>query len=227
MKYKIGKYVIDSKSPLKAHEAIKMIRQYNKQRVKDAHPAVMKIASIIGNASSDNEVVKKLENAGYDVDVMGNYILTDVGNKMIVIGNKNKIGSTISDKYKDLIQGNYLISLNDSKQVKDEAFDRSTLEALISDEQAAIDAYNVAIANLEGKLSDLAIKVLQKIRDDEQRHVENLNAILANNITEKNLQDSIHDGDIVNDLKVILNSIKSNKTSEAIRLLESLIYKNS
>lgn len=112
MKYKIGKYIIDAASPMKAIDAIKMIRRYNKQHNKDS-------------------------------------------------------------------------------KVKDEAFDRSTIEALISDEQAAIDAYNVAIANLDGKLSDLAIKVLQKIRDDEQRHVENLNAILSNNITEKNLEDSL------------------------------------
>lgn len=85
-------------------------------------------------------------------------------------------------------------SLHKSK-VKDEAFDRQTIEALIADETAAIDAYNVAIANLKGKLSDEAIKVLQAIRDDEQNHVANLNAILSNNITEKNLEDSIKDAE--------------------------------
>lgn len=87
-------------------------------------------------------------------------------------------------------------TLKDSK-VKDVAFDRSTIDALIADEQAAIAAYNVAIANLKGKLSDEAIKVLQVIRDDEQNHVANLNAILSNNITEKNLEDSIKDSKYV------------------------------
>lgn len=82
--------------------------------------------------------------------------------------------------------------VHDSK-VKDEAFDRSTIEALIADEVAAIDAYNVAIANLEGKIPEDAIKVLQNIRDDEQHHSEDLYAILSNDITEKNLDDSIQD----------------------------------
>lgn len=88
--------------------------------------------------------------------------------------------------------------VDDSKKnsnVKDAAFDRSTLEALISDEKAAIDSYNVAIANLEGKISDEGIKVLQAIRDDEERHSENLYSILSGNITEKNLTDSLNDDD--------------------------------
>lgn len=84
-----------------------------------------------------------------------------------------------------------IVKFEDSA-IKDAAYDRSTIEALVSDEKAAIDAYNVAIANLDGKISDLAIKVLQKIRDDEQKHVENLYSILTGNITEKNLKDSLN-----------------------------------
>ena len=77
----------------------------------------------------------------------------------------------------------------DSK-LKDEASLATTLNALIDDEKAAIDAYDVAIKNLEGKINDAARQVLINIRDDERRHIENLYAILNGQITEKNLEDS-------------------------------------
>ena len=77
----------------------------------------------------------------------------------------------------------------DSK-VKDEASLATTLNALINDEKAAIDAYDVAIKNLEGKIDDTARQVLINIRDDERRHIENLYAILNGQVTEKNLEDS-------------------------------------
>ena len=77
----------------------------------------------------------------------------------------------------------------DSK-LKDEACLATTLNALINDEKAAIDAYDVAIKNLEGKIDDTARQVLINIRDDERRHIENLYAILNGQVTEKNLEDS-------------------------------------
>ena len=80
----------------------------------------------------------------------------------------------------------------DSK-VKDEASLATTLNALINDEKAAIDAYDVAIKNLEGKIDEDAKQVLINIRDDERRHIENLYAILNGQVTEKNLEDSIKD----------------------------------
>lgn len=77
----------------------------------------------------------------------------------------------------------------DSK-VKDEASLATTLNALIDDEKAAADAYDVAIKNLEGKIDEDAKQVLINIRDDERRHIENLYAILNGQVTEKNLEDS-------------------------------------
>ena len=77
----------------------------------------------------------------------------------------------------------------DSK-VKDEASLATTLNALIDDEKAAIDAYDVAIKNLEGKIDEDAKQVIINIRDDERRHIENLYAILNGQVTEKNLEDS-------------------------------------
>ena len=80
----------------------------------------------------------------------------------------------------------------DSK-IKDEASLATTINALVNDEKAAADAYNVAIKNLEGSIDDTARQVLINIRDDERRHIENLYSILNGQVTEKNLKDSIHD----------------------------------
>lgn len=76
---------------------------------------------------------------------------------------------------------------------KDVASSRTTIEALISDEKAAVDAYNVALKNEDGKLDEKSIAVIRAIRDDEERHLENLYAILSGNVTEKNLEDSVKD----------------------------------
>lgn len=84
--------------------------------------------------------------------------------------------------------GRYVIVF-DSK-VKDEASSATTINALIEDEKSAIEAYNVAISNLENKLDAEAIQVLINIRNDERRHIENLYSILNDNITEKNLEDN-------------------------------------
>ena len=77
--------------------------------------------------------------------------------------------------------------------IRDEASLATTINALVNDEKAAIDAYNVAIKNLEGSIDDTARQVLINIRDDERRHIENLYSILNGQVTEKNLEDSIHD----------------------------------
>lgn len=78
--------------------------------------------------------------------------------------------------------------------VKDEANLPTTIQALVNDEEAAIKAYEVAIKNLEGKIDETQMQVLINIMKDERRHVENLYAILNGQVTEKNLEDSIHDG---------------------------------
>ena len=83
----------------------------------------------------------------------------------------------------------HALTFVDSK-VKDEASLATSINALVNDEKAAIDSYNVAIKNLEGKLDEKAMQVLINIRNDERRHIENLYAILNNQVTEKNLEDS-------------------------------------
>lgn len=75
-------------------------------------------------------------------------------------------------------------------RVRDEASSVTTINALVNDEKAAIDSYNVAIKNLEGKIDEKAMQVLINIRNDERRHIENLYSILNGQVTEKNLEDS-------------------------------------
>lgn len=73
---------------------------------------------------------------------------------------------------------------------KDEAAPLQTVNALIEDEKAAVEAYNVAIENLKGKIPDESMRAIIAIRDDENRHIENLQAVINGNVTEKNLEDS-------------------------------------
>ncbi len=103
-------------------------------------------------------------------------------------GDKEKIFRWLRTRYDKKFP---LSAIHDS--IHDEASLATTINALVNDEKAAIDAYNVAIKNLEGSIDDTARQVLINIRDDERRHIENLYSILNGQVTEKNLKDSIHD----------------------------------
>lgn len=104
------------------------------------------------------------------------------------------------EKYVDLVWGGdpsikRLITeggySSEDSRVKDEvSLAVMTINALVNDEKAAIDSYNVAIKNLEGKIDEKAMQVLINIRNDERRHIENLYSILNGQVTEKNLEDS-------------------------------------
>lgn len=102
---------------------------------------------------------------------------------------KDNLGNKKTVYAKDLAHAMQFV---DSK-VKDEANLPTTIQALVNDEDAAIKAYEVAIKNLEGKIDETQMQVLINIMKDERRHVENLYAILNGQVTEKNLEDSIHD----------------------------------
>lgn len=168
-KYKIDNYIVKANSPIEAMKAVQTLKD---SKIKDATKSINEIAEYfrVWGYPSRSELQ----------EVVDFYKLS-----------KNDMKRIFGTHYDETD----LIKLKYHDSIKDAAFDRSTIEALIADEQAAIAAYNVAIANLKGKLSDEAIKVLQVIRDDEQNHVANLNAILSNNITEKNLEDSIKDAE--------------------------------
>lgn len=76
---------------------------------------------------------------------------------------------------------------------KDEASQLDVIQALVTDEQAAIAAYANAIKNLDGKVDPQYIEVLRNILKEENKHVENLQAIITGNVTEKNVEDSMKD----------------------------------
>lgn len=76
---------------------------------------------------------------------------------------------------------------------KDEASPIDTVNSLVQEELSAIDSYNVAIKNLEGKIPEESLAAIKAIRDDEQTHVQNLYAVINGNVTAKNLEDSVND----------------------------------
>lgn len=78
-------------------------------------------------------------------------------------------------------------------QLKDEASPLQTVNALLEDERAAVDAYNVALENLKGKIPDESYAAIEAIRNDENRHIENLQAVVNGNVTEKNLEDAVYE----------------------------------
>lgn len=82
---------------------------------------------------------------------------------------------------------------------KDEASQLDVIQALVTDEHAAIAAYTNAIENLDGKVDPQYIEVLRNILKEENKHVENLQAIITGNVTEKNVEDSVKDDE--NDIK--------------------------
>ena len=85
------------------------------------------------------------------------------------------------------------VSVVKAIRLKDEASPLQTVNALLEDERAAVDAYNVALENLKGKIPDESYAAIEAIRNDENRHIENLQAVVNGNVTEKNLEDSVKD----------------------------------
>lgn len=86
---------------------------------------------------------------------------------------------------------------------RDAASPLQTVNALLEDERAAVDAYNVALENLKGKIPDESYEAIEAIRNDENRHIENLQAVVNGNVTEKNLEDAVK-----NNLDVYRSAIK-------------------
>lgn len=117
----------------------------------------------------------------------------------------------------------YSVEANDAehaaklvKTIDNAASQLQTVNALIEDEKAAVEAYNVAIENLHGKIPEESLQAIIAIRDDENRHIENLQAVVNGTVTEKNLEDSMmNDG--INECYESLG-----KAKDAI----SMIYKN-
>ena len=71
---------------------------------------------------------------------------------------------------------------------KDSVTVREVIESLVTEETSAIASYNVALETLRDHIPAEAYEAIKAIRDDEQRHVENLYAVLNGNVTPKNLE---------------------------------------
>ena len=74
------------------------------------------------------------------------------------------------------------------KGAKDSVTVREVIESLVTEETSAIASYNVALETLRDHIPAEAYEAIKAIRDDEQRHVENLYAVLNGNVTPKNLE---------------------------------------
>ena len=95
---------------------------------------------------------------------MKKYKFIDKNNNIIFINAKN-----INDAIKKL-------------KIKDEATLSETINSLIEDEKAAIEAYDIVIKNYKGKLKDIAIETLEHIKNDEKTHIESLYSIINGNV---------------------------------------------
>lgn len=108
-------------------------------------------------------------------------------------------------------------------QLKDEASALQTVNALLEDERAAVDAYNVALENLKGKIPDESYAAIEAIRNDENRHIENLQAVVNGNVTEKNLEDSVKDANVEDLLKQAIDALRKDEFQRAANLASNFI----
>ena len=110
----------------------------------------------------------------------------------------NRMFSYIERKYSDEAQvfkksdKTYVVIIfenlkKDSFQ-KDSVTVRDIIQSLVTEETSAIASYNVALETLKDHIPHEAYEAIKAIRDDEQRHVENLYAVLNGNVTPKNLE---------------------------------------
>lgn len=108
-------------------------------------------------------------------------------------------------------------------QLKDEASPLQTVNALLEDERAAVGAYNVALENLKGKIPDESYAAIEAIRNDENRHIENLQAVVNGNVTEKNLEDSVKDANVEDLLKQAIDALRKDEFQRAANLASNFI----
>ena len=129
------------------------------------------VVSVKGDRRNGYDVVVKFDDGSTD---KWYYMPDDV---ITVIDSGKKIG-TMTDTVE---------KTGDSFQ-KDSLTVRDVIQSLINEETSAISSYNVALETLKDHIPNEAYAAIKAIRDDEQRHVENLYAVLNGNVTPKNLE---------------------------------------
>ena len=208
--------ILISKGIIKKEDRFK-VRKQIQQQMKESRVQKLFKDSIKDDVVS-NYFYFDLDDLGMSLDNAVN-IMKSCGLTIVKIDKRSKEAkvyykgtSAAEQKAADKLDISLDDSINDS--IKDEANLPTTIQALVNDEEAAIKAYEVAIKNLEGKIDETQMQVLINIMKDERRHVENLYAILNGQVTEKNLEDSIHDAFIVKaDNEYIMEGNRAEMTS--------------
>ena len=163
-KYKIGKYIVKADSICDAVTIVKTI----KNSVKDG-----KYVSEL----KPGDVITKKDGSKWDVVLV----------RHTPFGIQVRMNSKTSPvKTEEITYRPTDMLVYDS--VKDSVTVRDIIQSLVTEETSAISSYNVALETLKDHIPAEAYEAIKAIRDDEQRHVENLYAVLNGNVTPKNLE---------------------------------------
>ena len=177
-KYKIGKYIVKADSIC---DAVSIVRQ-----IKDAYSngIILEKHETYKGPNGQFTVVKvRRDNGRIQYVVTSDKWDIDAGDKMPSGTIENDLASAIktAKEYASARRRN-------SDATKDSVTVREVIESLVTEETSAIASYNVALETLKDHIPDEAYEAIKAIRDDEQRHVENLYAVLNGNVTPKNLE---------------------------------------
>ena len=148
--------------------AKKTAQEYATKRTWDAAP--IQIKAYFG----DWKTVSKEQAKDFVKTMMKGMQAVPEAKKPAIIEEKHLRGISVKELLKDA--------------TKDSVTVREVIESLVAEETSAIASYNVALETLKDHIPDEAYEAIKAIRDDEQRHVENLYAVLNGNVTPKNLE---------------------------------------
>ena len=177
-KYKIDNYIVTANS---VHDAVSIVRQ-----IKDAYSngIILERHETYKGPNGQFTVVKvRRDNGRIQYVVTSDKWDIDAGDKMPSGTIENDLASAIktAKEYANARKRN-------SDATKDSVTVREVIESLVTEETSAIASYNVALETLKDHIPAEAYEAIKAIRDDEQRHVENLYAVLNGNVTPKNLE---------------------------------------
>lgn len=178
-KYKIGKYIVKADS---IHDAVTIVKTI-KNSIKDKR--------VFGFGNFPYEYWLKNNDGGWFLAAFSKrkYDRSEIE----ALRNKYKLKNGKLPDYQEKIVDSVKDSTGSDivkkiKGAKDSVTVREVIESLVTEETSAIASYNVALETLRDHIPAEAYEAIKAIRDDEQRHVENLYAVLNGNVTPKNLE---------------------------------------
>ena len=163
-KYKIGKYIVTANS---VHDAVTIVKTI-KNSLKDSR-----------RINYDDDII--------EVTLNGKVVFRGYAEDWLDNNFDSNFKWTGSQYEASNAKGKWVVRVIDSFQ-KDSLTVRDVIQSLINEETSAISSYNVALETLKDHIPAEAYEAIKAIRDDEQRHVENLYAVLNGNVTPKNLE---------------------------------------